>query len=156
MVSILKVHRPFPTFTEARTHLLLEEMEIDARPPSPPAALVAHQQPATSGPPAPSSTSRQGHPSAPPHRPHGVPTGGQRTHGRRRGRGGRGGGQQSRGGGTPSVGQGSAPPGMHGLHPSFAQPWAGSLQMWPYGRPPPQSAFTVFPRHGGSVNTKIW
>jgi hypothetical protein len=41
MVSILKMHRPFPTFTEAHTHLLLEEMEIDARPPSPPAALVA-------------------------------------------------------------------------------------------------------------------
>jgi len=37
MVSILKMHRPFPTFAEARTHLLLEEMEIDARPPSPPA-----------------------------------------------------------------------------------------------------------------------
>ncbi|XP_066384535.1 uncharacterized protein [Miscanthus floridulus] len=41
MVSILKMHRPFPTFAEARTHLLLEEMEIDARPPSPPSALVA-------------------------------------------------------------------------------------------------------------------
>jgi len=52
MVSILKMHRPFPTFAEARTHLLLEELEIDARPPSPPAALVTTlQQPAASGPP---------------------------------------------------------------------------------------------------------
>ncbi|XP_066382667.1 uncharacterized protein [Miscanthus floridulus] len=34
MVSILKMHKPFPMFAEARTHLLLEEMEIDARPPS--------------------------------------------------------------------------------------------------------------------------
>jgi hypothetical protein len=41
MVSILKMHRPFPTFAEALTHLLLEELEIDALPPSPPAALVA-------------------------------------------------------------------------------------------------------------------
>jgi hypothetical protein len=41
MVSILKMHRPFPTFAEARAHLLLEELEIDARPPSPPSALVA-------------------------------------------------------------------------------------------------------------------
>jgi hypothetical protein len=44
MVSILKMHHPFPTFIEAQTHLLLEEMEIDARLPSPPVALVVHQQ----------------------------------------------------------------------------------------------------------------
>jgi hypothetical protein len=41
MVSILKMHRLFPTFAEARAHLLLEELEIDAQPPSPPSALVA-------------------------------------------------------------------------------------------------------------------
>jgi hypothetical protein len=41
MVSILKMHRPFLTFSEAWTHLRLEEMEIEARPPSPPSALVA-------------------------------------------------------------------------------------------------------------------
>jgi hypothetical protein len=57
-------------------HLLLEEMEIDARPPSPPSALVVHQQQAPSG---PSSTPRQGNPSATQQRSHGVPTGGQRT-----------------------------------------------------------------------------
>jgi hypothetical protein len=147
MVSILKMHRPFSMFTEARTHLLLEEMEIDARPPSPPTALVVHQQQATS---CPSSTPRQGNPSATQQRSHGVPTGGQRTNGRRRGRGGRGGGQQPPGRGTPSTGQGSAPPGMH---PSFAQPCAGSLQMWPYGRPPPQPTFTVFPQYGGSFGS---
>jgi hypothetical protein len=39
------------------------------------------------------------------------------------------------------------------MHPSFAQPWAGSLQMWPYGRPPPQPAFTVFPQYGGSFGS---
>lgn len=39
MVSILKLHRPFPTFAEARTHLLLEEIENDAQPPS---TLVAN------------------------------------------------------------------------------------------------------------------
>ena len=35
MVSILKMHHPFLTFAEAWTHLLLEEMEIEARPPLP-------------------------------------------------------------------------------------------------------------------------
>jgi hypothetical protein len=35
MVYILKMHRPFPTFAEDRTNLLLEELEIDARLPSP-------------------------------------------------------------------------------------------------------------------------
>ncbi|XP_072147887.1 uncharacterized protein [Setaria viridis] len=67
MVSILKMHRPFPTFAEARTHLLLEEMEINARPPSPPAALVAAPCPAanTGGPAVP----RYGAPT-PPARPH--------------------------------------------------------------------------------------
>ena len=54
MVSILKMHRPFPMFAEARTHLLLEEMEIDARPPSPPSALVAATpRPVAPGAPAP-------------------------------------------------------------------------------------------------------
>ncbi|XP_066323930.1 uncharacterized protein [Miscanthus floridulus] len=54
MVSILKMHRPFPTFAEARTHLLLEELEIDARPPSPPSALVAATpRPTAPGAPAP-------------------------------------------------------------------------------------------------------
>jgi hypothetical protein len=41
MVSILKMQHPFPTFAEARTHLLLEEVDVDALPPSPPAALIA-------------------------------------------------------------------------------------------------------------------
>ncbi|XP_012699143.1 uncharacterized protein LOC105913792 [Setaria italica] len=151
MVSILKMHRPFPTFAEARTHLLLEEMEIDARPPSPPAALVAAPRPAanTGGPTAP----RYGAPT-PPTRPHGAPSGGQQgaptggqRSGRRRGRGGRGGQQQQQ---QPAAG---APPGFShastGMHPSFAHPWAGTLQMWPYGRPPPAPpAFTAVPQYG--------
>ncbi|XP_066341944.1 uncharacterized protein [Miscanthus floridulus] len=85
MVSILKMHRPFSMFVEAWTHLLLEELEIDARPPSPPAALVA----ATPHPAAPSAPAppRQG--AIPPPRPN-APTGGQRN-GRRRERGGHGG-----------------------------------------------------------------
>jgi hypothetical protein len=33
--------------------------------------------------------------------------------------------------------------------PSFAHPWAGSLQMWPYGRPPTAPpAFAVVPQYG--------
>jgi hypothetical protein len=125
MVSILKMHRLFPTFAEARTHLLQEEMEIDARPPSPPAALVVAPRPAanTGGPTAP----HYGAPT-PPARPHGAPSGGQQgaptggqRSGRRRGRGGRGGQQQQQQ--HPAAG---APPGFShaspGVHPSFAHP----------------------------------
>jgi hypothetical protein len=82
MVSILKMHRPFPTFAEARTHLLLEEIDIDARPPSPPAALVTTTQP----PPAAPHT-RQGAPPARTGQSSGQPAG--QRNGRRRGKGGR-------------------------------------------------------------------
>ncbi|XP_072147815.1 uncharacterized protein [Setaria viridis] len=145
MVSILKMHRPFPTFAEARTHLLLEELEIDARPPSPPSALVAATpRPAAPGVPAPP---RSGAP--PPARP--PAPNGQRT-GRRRGRGGRNGQQQGQSalpGGVPPAGQGGAPPGMH---PSFTHPWAGTVRLWPYdqsGRPPPPPAFSAVPQYNG-------
>ncbi|XP_066323954.1 uncharacterized protein [Miscanthus floridulus] len=145
MVSILKMHRQFPTFAEARTHLLLEELEIDARPPSPPSALIAAMpRPAAPGAPAPP---RLGAP--PPARP--PAPNGQRT-GRRRDRGGRNGQQQGQSvlpGGTPLAGQGGAPPGMH---PSFAHPWAGTVQLWPYdqsGRPPPPPAFSAVPQYSG-------
>jgi hypothetical protein len=150
MVSILKMHRPFPTFPEARTHLLLEELEIDARPPSPPAALVAATpRPATLGAPAPP---RPG--AVPPSRPN-APTGGQRN-GRRRGRGGRGSPSSNTSGG-PSAPPASAPYGGQGssspsTHPSFAHPWAGTVRMWPYdpsGRPTPPAAFHAAPLYGG-------
>jgi hypothetical protein len=83
MVSILKMNRPFPTFAEARTHLLMEELEIDARPLSPPATLVA-------------AAPRPAVPGAPATRPN-APTGGQRNS-RRRGRNGRGGHSTNTGG----------------------------------------------------------
>ncbi|XP_066324327.1 uncharacterized protein [Miscanthus floridulus] len=75
MVSILKMHRPFPTFAEARTHLLLEEMEIDAWPPSPPSAVIAATpRPTVLGAPAPPCLG-----TFPPAHPPGAPTGGQRN-----------------------------------------------------------------------------
>jgi hypothetical protein len=85
MVSILKMHRPFPTFADARTHLLLEEVDLEAHPPSPPAALYS------STPPAP----RQGQAPPPPPARSGQPApgagqGNQQRHNRRRGKGGRG------------------------------------------------------------------
>ncbi|XP_040382424.1 programmed cell death 6-interacting protein-like [Oryza brachyantha] len=145
MVSILKMQKPFPTFSEARTHLLLEEMEIDARPPSPPAALVV----APSRPAAPGAAAAPRPGAPPPPRP-AAPTGGQRN-GRRRGRGGRGAPAAPNAGAQPG-GQGSAYNGA-GVHPSFMHPWAGSVRMWPYdpsGRPPPpQPAFHTAPHYGG-------
>ncbi|XP_066347777.1 uncharacterized protein [Miscanthus floridulus] len=146
MVAILKLHRPFPTFAEARTHLLLEEMEIDARPPSPPSALVAAApRPTAPGAPTPP---RLGAPPAA--RPPGAPGTGQRN-GHRRGRGGRGppqaqvpSGPQGPPSGAPMGGHGGVPA---GVHPSFAYPWAGTMQMYPYDRRPP-AAFTAVPQHG--------
>ncbi|XP_066344597.1 uncharacterized protein [Miscanthus floridulus] len=150
MVSILKMHRPFPTFTEAQTHLLLEELEIDACPPSPPAALIA----ATPHPAAPSATAppRQG--TVPPPRPN-APTSVQRN-GRRRGRGGRN-SPSTNNSGAPSAPTASVPYGGQGgsspgTHPSFAHPWAGTMRMWPYnptGRPTPPPAFHAVPHYGG-------
>jgi hypothetical protein len=83
MVSILKMHRPFPTSAEARTHLLLKEIDIDARPPSPPSALVATMP----APPA-ATHARQGVSTPAALARNGQP-GGQRN-GHRRGKGGHG------------------------------------------------------------------
>jgi hypothetical protein len=102
MVSILKMHRSFPTFAEARAHLLLEELEIDARPLSPPSALVA----ATPRPTAPEAPAPPRPGAHPPTRPS-VPNG--QRNGHRRGRGGRN--SQHQGQPTPpGAGQGGAPP----------------------------------------------
>jgi hypothetical protein len=100
MVSILKMHRPFPTFAEARAHLLLE-LEIDARPPSPPSALVAATlRDAAPGAPAPPRPGA--HPPACPSVPNGQ------RNGRRRGRGGRNGHHQGQPT-PPGARQGGAP-----------------------------------------------
>ena len=90
MVSILKMHRPYPTFAEARTHLLLEEMEIAAQPALPPTALVAAHIGGAGQGPAP----RPGVPAARPPGTPGAPASGQANGGQRnghhRGCGGRG------------------------------------------------------------------
>jgi hypothetical protein len=154
MVSILKMQRPFPTFAEARTHLLLEEFDVDARLPSPPAALIASSPMTLAG--------GQGchvQASAPPRTCKPGQPGGQCS-GRRRGKGGRGQGSHpsaSQGGhcpptgghGAPATHDHGAPAGQGVVHHSFAHPWAGTLQMWPYGHPPPApSAFAAVPQYG--------
>jgi hypothetical protein len=148
MVSILKMHRLFPTFVEARTYHLLEELEIDTRPPSSPAALVAATpRPAAPGAPAPP---RPG--AVPPLCPN-APTGGQ-CNSRHHGRGGRCGPSTNASdapsappAGAPHGGQGGSSPGMH---PSFAYPWVGTVRMWSYDpsrRPTPPPAFHVVPHY---------
>lgn len=137
MVSNLKMQRPFPTFEDARTLLLLEEIDIDdvaadATPPAPPAfvatpAAAPRPTPHTGG----SSNTNTGQ-------------GGQSSQrsSRRRGRGGK----------HPLV------PGNNSGGPrppaSFTNPWAGTVQFWPHPyapgggalrmphRPPP-AAFTA-------------
>jgi hypothetical protein len=145
MVSILKMHHLFLTFPEAWTHLLLEELEIDARTPSPPTALVATTlRPAAPGALAPPRPGVVPHP-----RPN-APMGGQRN-GCRQGRGGRG-GPSTNTSGAPSAPSASAPYGGQGIHPLFAHPWAGAVRLWSYdpsGCPTPQPAFHVVPHYGG-------
>jgi hypothetical protein len=146
MVSILKMQRPFPTFAEARTHLLLEEVDVDALPPSPPVALIASSPMTPAG-----GQGRHVQASAPSRTGQPGQSGGQRN-GRRRGKGGRGQGSHpgdGQGGHGPPTGGHGASGGQGVVHPSFAHPWAGTLQMWPYGRPPPAPpAFAAVPQYG--------
>jgi hypothetical protein len=128
------MHRPFPTFAEARTHLLLKEMEIDARPPSPPADLIATSRLVAPGPPSPPTTLRHrarplvdsasaavvavvGTVALSSHKPV-----------------------------APLLALVARPRVCtHHLH----TPWAGTVQMWSYGRPPPApSAFTAVLQYG--------
>jgi hypothetical protein len=110
----LKMQRPFPTFTEARTHLLLEEVDVDALPPSPPAALI------TSSPMTPAGgQGRHVQAFAPPRTGQPGQSGGQRN-GRRRGKGGRGQGSH------PGAGQGGhgPPTGGHGAPATHGPLWS--------------------------------
>jgi hypothetical protein len=138
MVSILKMQRPFPTFAEARTHLLLEEVDVDALPPSPPVALIASSPMTPAG-----GQGRHMQASAPPRIGQPGQPGGQRN-GRRRGKGGRGQGSQlgaSQGSHSPPIG-GHGAPATHGhgapagqgvVHPSFAHPWPARSRCGPTG-----------------------
>lgn len=121
MVSNLKMHRPFPTFAEARTHLQLEEIDLDAAPPSPSAAMVVNPPPCPTSPASPPPSCPAG-PSKPNGSRHNY------NNNRRRGRG------------SKSSAHGSSSPSALGVatvpHPSFAHPWVGTMQMWSYDRAP--------------------
>lgn len=139
MVSNLKMKRPFPTLEEARTMLLLEDIDIDnaaadTTPPVPPSFVTAPnaapRPPAASGGPGSANAG------------HGAPSS-QRSS-RRRGRDGK---QQA----APSRGSDSP-------HPPapFANPWASTVQFWPHpygpggapGAPtrPPPAGFAAIPQ----------
>ncbi|XP_066314405.1 uncharacterized protein [Miscanthus floridulus] len=145
MVSNLKMRRPFPTFAEARTHLQLEEIDLEAAPPSPPAAMVADPPPRPTGPVGPPSSRLAGpsNPNGPRH---------NYNNNCRRGRGGKS--------SAPGSSLLFAPGGATSPHSSFAHPWVGTMLMWPYDhspvvtpRPPPAMAATTlgtfgFPPYG--------
>jgi hypothetical protein len=154
MVSILKMQRSFPTFVEAHMHLLHEVVDVDALPPSSPAALIASSPMTPAG-----GQDHHVQASAPPRSSQPGQPGGQRN-GRHRDKGGHGQGSHPGAGqgghGPPTGGHGApathghvAPAGQGVVHPSFAHPWAGTLQMWSYGRPPPAPpAFAAVPQYG--------
>ncbi|XP_066357843.1 uncharacterized protein [Miscanthus floridulus] len=161
MVSNLKIRQPFPTFEEARTLLLLEEIDIDdiaageaagvSDPPasSAPTALVATPRSSNGrGGYGPGGQSGSGQGAG-----HGQPGHGQGGYGGhgQGGSGGQGGSQRSgrrRGGRGHNQQQqqagGPRPPA------SFYNPWAGHVQFWlcppnGSGTPfcPPPAAFTA-------------
>jgi hypothetical protein len=139
MMSHLKLHRPFPTFDQARTLLLLEEIDI--------------KDTAGDEPPPPALFASGGFTGSAPQRPPGGPPGGQaggynggqassytgghggQRNNRRRGRGKNNGGTPG-GPGGHGAGQGGGPrPGPPPPLASIPNPWAGTVQMWshPYG-----------------------
>ncbi|XP_012700662.1 uncharacterized protein LOC101766505 [Setaria italica] len=128
MVSNLKMRAPFPTFAEARTLLLLEEIDVndvhDDVTPAPPsetqALLAAKPQPPRTG---SGGSGVQG-----------SGTGNSNnSRNRRRGRGGNGGtnngkagaGQGAPNGAVQGAGQPAVRPGQN--------PWSDTLQLWPHG-----------------------
>jgi hypothetical protein len=138
MVSNLKMRQPFPTFEEARTLLLLEEIDIDD--------IAASEAAGASDPPASSTSTALVAAPRPPTGRHGQDgqgghgqgrqpgqssygQGGQAGHGHQRTnrrRGGRGRNQQH------SVPQPQA---------QYYNPWAGHVQFWPC---PPNASGTPF------------
>ncbi|XP_066361517.1 uncharacterized protein [Miscanthus floridulus] len=122
MVTNIKLRQPFPTFTEARTLLLLEEIDLndviadtDAPPTPAPPTLITD----SSGSGTRALSGRSG--GAP---VHGSATGGGQGNRRQpRGRGGKQ--QQNQQPGTPTAG-GPRPP------PLLYNTWAGTVQFWPH------------------------
>jgi hypothetical protein len=155
MVPTLKTQCPFPTFVQARTLLLLEELDVND-----------FNDDAVSE----SKTSTQALVMTPQARPPPTPIGnggggGGGNCNRRRGRGGNGGGN---GGGAASSGNGGGGgnrgTGLQGPRPDapYGNPWSGSVQPWPHGfgglpgymaRPPldqPQQALHMMPYQGAT------
>lgn len=153
MVSNFKMQRPFPTFVEARTQLLLEEIDVhdndihgDGTPASNAGAQALVAAPSQPRPPFGSGS--------------GGGSGGSGRN-RRRGRGGNG-GNGGNGGSNAPKNTGGPRPGA----PAAAQtnPGSGTVQLWPHGygglpghymrppfapAPPPQSALHMMPYQQG-------
>ncbi|XP_066384636.1 uncharacterized protein [Miscanthus floridulus] len=156
MVTNIKLRQPFPTFAEARTLLLLEEIDLNdiagdtggtsttTPPPAPTALLTGSSSTAA----APHGRAPGGHPAHAGQGGGSASTQGQgHRSGRRRGRGGNK-QQQSQQGQQPS--SAPRPP------PMLYNPWAGTVQFWPHPPPtngahgalyrPPPAAFTAVPQ----------
>lgn len=129
MSALLKRQRPFPTFLEVRSDLLLEELEMASRPSqqtttvllaTAPSGAKGGAQPASG-----QATALGGRSTAPPVVTHGATSSSCRSSSanRRRRRNNRDG--NNNGGGKS--GTTGAPSGW----PSFYNPWTGTIQMWP-------------------------
>ena len=122
MAALLKRQKPFPSFIDVRSDLLLEELTMGPRSSTPSTALVATAPAAPRG--------------SVPGAPSGGGGGGGTGSSRRRRRNGNGKGGHS---GNGSTGTPSAPPGSSAntagappaWPPTVYNPWTGTIQLWP-------------------------
>ncbi|XP_062230074.1 uncharacterized protein LOC133927645 [Phragmites australis] len=129
--TILPLQKPFPTFVEARSQLLLEEITRDSRSSGASTAFLAA---GSSSAGANRGSTPGGGPAPPPVHAAGFGSGGHAGHNSNNGRNfrnnrrrrGNGGGQN--GSGAPS---GQQQQQQHSSWPSPHNPWAGTIQMWP-------------------------
>ncbi|WVZ72845.1 hypothetical protein U9M48_021244 [Paspalum notatum var. saurae] len=114
----LRGQRPFPTFVEVRSALLLEELSTTSAAVSP-SVLAASAPPPVAPVPTPATALATGSSSS-----------STSASNRRRRRGKTGGGADAPAA-TPTPGGASAPNAAPGGWPSFYNPWTGTIQMWP-------------------------
>ena len=136
MMSHLKLHRPFPTFDEARTLLLLEEIDLQDgagdEPPNPTALFASGGSGDTPQRP-PGRSGQTGGYGGPPGGHAGSSNGGNGCRNNcRRGKNKNNGGGCVPGSQGAGQGRGGYRPGPPPPLAPIPNPWAGTLQLWPH------------------------
>ncbi|XP_062208877.1 uncharacterized protein LOC133910525 [Phragmites australis] len=133
MTALLKRQRPFPSFLEVRSDLLLEELTMASKPGSTSTALIASSGNRGSTTGAGSSIGGQ-HGGAPQSSSSRASSNSSATRNNRKNNN-RGGRNNSSSSGNSFGGNNGTSSGQMGW-PSFFNPWTGTVQVWPHARPP--------------------